>query len=368
MTNKLRLILNNFQSISNGELEFESGLNFILGQSNSGKTATFRALKTCLMNTLGSQRYIKKGTSEADVTLHYLDNVITWQRTPKESRYIINGQPNEKTGKSNALKILENQTGFVDNEDTLMNIEEELQLPFPFGYSKSELFKLYENVFCVSDSSVILKGAKEQEDVVKNEIASLDNELNKNKIKLKELQTFKKDIDLKVLKNYLRELKAQQQRLLSLRDGMEIIQKAVKANNVNLSISEIDLTDKVKTYKDLVATFSRIKRLKKLHSLSKTLRKEDYTNYLDKYFILVQLKREFKKLQDLNKIKFSKKEFKDLIAEYNSLVQYYNSLKEIERSIKDKEEKKKYYEDVMIKSTEELKKFKVCPLCHSKLN
>ena len=48
MGNELKLSFENFQSISQGELVFHTGTNVIIGQSNSGKTATFRGLKACL--------------------------------------------------------------------------------------------------------------------------------------------------------------------------------------------------------------------------------------------------------------------------------------------------------------------------------
>ena len=152
MSNELKLSIENFQSISKGELIFHKGTTVIIGQSNSGKTATFRALKACLSNPSGSQRFIKNGAKSASVLLEYDGNQIIWKKTPKESSYIINGETFLKTGSSNAFKIMED-TGFVrDDNDTIMNIEEELQLPFPFGISKAELFKLFENVFCTEVS------------------------------------------------------------------------------------------------------------------------------------------------------------------------------------------------------------------------
>ena len=202
MGNELKLSLENFQSISHGELVFHIGTTVIIGQSNSGKSATFRALKACLLNPSGSQRFIKKGAKSSSVALEYNGNQIIWKRTPTESSYIINGENFLKTGRSNAFKIIED-TGFViDSNDVLMNLEEELQLPFPFGISNADLFKLYENVFCISDSAVILKSAKGIEDKTKFEISTLENDILKNNNKLKELQEFKEFVDLDKLGNY----------------------------------------------------------------------------------------------------------------------------------------------------------------------
>ena len=44
------LKIEDFQSIGNAELEFIPGINLIVGQSNSGKTAVLRAIDSVLTN------------------------------------------------------------------------------------------------------------------------------------------------------------------------------------------------------------------------------------------------------------------------------------------------------------------------------
>ena len=270
MGNELKLSLENFQSISKGELIFHTGTTVIIGQSNSGKSATFRALKACLMNPIGSQRFIKKGTKSSSVALEYNGNQIIWKRTPKESSYIINGEEYLKTGKSNAFKIIED-TGFaVDSNDTIMNIEEELQLPFPFGMSKADLFKLYENVFCISDSAIILKSAKASEDKVKADIVAYENELNKNQNKLKELLDFKENVDLNKLGYYKRFLESKRDRIIVLKDGLPLIKKALRVKN--FEVEEKDFEDLLVIFLAKVGLKKELIKLKELHSLSKALK------------------------------------------------------------------------------------------------
>ena len=108
--NELKLSLQNFQSISEGELTFQTGLNFIVGQSNSGKSATFRAIKACLLNPAGSQRFIKRDANKTVVELKYNGNDICWDKSKKENSYTINGEYFRNTGKSDAFKILNNET------------------------------------------------------------------------------------------------------------------------------------------------------------------------------------------------------------------------------------------------------------------
>lgn len=401
--NSLRLQLENFQSISSGTLEFVTGLNFIVGQSNSGKSATFRGLKGCLCNPSGSQRFIKKGCSKATVTLEYNGNLITWIRTPKESKYEINGETYLKTGTASAFKLLPDETGFIQGDsNVVMNIEEELQLPFPFGLNKSELFKLYENVFCVSDSAVILKSAKEHENKVKFDLDMLEVELNKNNTKLQELEAFKQEIDLKELKRYLSDSKKLNDRLALLKEGNDVIKLAVRASSINLNISSFNVENKIFIYEELICLKDLISKVKKYHALGKELPspitassekilllkdKKELRTLMSRLSALNEIKveeKEFenklvlfndkyemgqilKRLRNLHTIQLKVMEFENKLIKYNELIKYKADLKSIsDKGIAKKKELEENRE--LLKSLQaKLSEYKVCPLCHRPL-
>lgn len=366
--NEIKILLDNFQSISSGELTFKTGLNFIIGQSNSGKTATFRALKALLLNPAGSQRFIKKGHSAAQVTMLYNGNEITWKRGQKDSSYIINGETYIKTGKSDVFKILDEDTGFVQGDDSaIMNIEEELQVPFPFGYSKSDLFKLYENVFCVSDSATILKSAKGNEDEVKSEISLLDNELTKNKKKLEELESFKKEINIDELKSMLSSLSKNKERIETLSDGLNLIKQLVALKTLKLPEQPI-LNNKVEEYNEKVKLLKTVQSLKELHSLGKSLKVEEFTSNLDKYKELFNLRRVVNHLRSINEIKVEVQSFENKLNQYKDLVSYLKEIREIQSAGKAKTAELQQAKAKVAEIENKLKEFKVCQLCHQPLN
>lgn len=404
MKNKLKLSLINFQSITNGELEFETGLNFIIGQSNSGKSATFRALKACLSNPIGSQRFIKKDTNIAEVILEYNDNVIDWKRTKTESSYNINGEEYVKTGRSDAFKIIAN-TGFVkDHNDVIMNIEEELQLPFPYGISKIDLFKLFENIFCVSDSAIILKSAKNHENEVKSDIELLENEISKVKNKLSELKKFQKEISLNKLKSTKDKVVKQQNNLNKLNEGIEIIRTAVELNKLKLPKPQ-DFNNKLEQYEDFYNTKNLINKLLELHGISQTIKEVkvpqsvDLREYkelitiqkdlvilnnllkikpdesfklkqidLNKYTDLKKMVKELNILRQLVSLKFPTYNIQSRLEEYENLVQYRDELRKIMAAGKNAVDKKKSISKKLSEIQEQLKTYKVCPLCHKPLN
>ena len=371
MGNELKLILDNFQSISHGELIFHQGINIIIGQSNSGKSATFRALKACLSNPSGSQRFIKKGTSSAMVTLEYNGNQIIWKRTAKENSYIINNEEYHKTGSSSAFKILDD-TGFVtDDEGTIMNIEEELQLPFPFDMTRSDLFKLYEDVFCVSDSAIILKAAKGTEDETKDEVALIENEISKNENKLKELIEFKNEVDINKLTNMKLFLEKRNNMIVKLKDGLPLIKKAYRVND--FKVEEQTFTDNYSLYKEKVQLKRDLSKLKKLHALSKTIDctyagDELLKENIDKLKELSDLRVTTTTLVALNEVNVQEQEFEDKLQKYKELREYALFLDSLKAKIKAKKNEAELTKIIIQELEETLKGFKVCPLCHQPLN
>lgn len=402
MGNELKLSLENFQSISQGELIFHTGTNVIVGQSNSGKSATFRALKACLINPKGSQRFIKKGKGSSTVTLEYNGNQIIWKRSDKESSYIINGEPYPKTGASSAVKIMGmEETGFViDLNDMILNIEEELQLPFPFGLSKTDLFKLFENVFCVSDSAIILKSAKKAEDEVSNNLTFLNNDLTKNKNKLEELQQFKDEVDLGKLNKMCEFLEKAQDKLRLLNDGLPLIKKAVAIQDFH--IDDFNIESKLEDYQSLTNLKETIIKLKELHKLGQELKGnslevvsvlDDYkgtialkkvaeqtkelhkvgqslkelsieiTPVLDDYEDLNSLKKVSEQLKELQNLSIGELEIENHLDEYTEKVAYLKFLKDLQQKIKNKKAQLTEVEATIKELEEKLKEFKVCPLC-----
>lgn len=370
--NELKLSLHNFQSISEGELVFKTGLNFIVGQSNSGKSATFRALKACLLNPKGSQRFIKKGNNKSVVTLLYNGNEIEWDRTNKESSYIINGERYIKTGASDTFKILMEGTGFVkdEKEGALMNIEEELQLPFPFGISKSDLFKLFENVFCVSDSAIILKAAKEQEDGIKENIEALELDKVKIQSKINNLEEFKEFVNLEQLQSYKNHLKEIEGRLELLKSGLSEIKTALKLDKANLEVGERVFDNLFSPYLEALELKKVFIQSKKLHKLNKDLQelKIEESNLKERYNELLDLKETLQKLISLNKIKVKESSFASKLEKLLELKSLQKFIKEdLPGQLKALEENKKREEERIQGIEARLKEFKVCPLCHHSL-
>lgn len=378
MSNNLNITLDNFQSISSAELTFEQGINILVGQSNSGKSAILRAIKAVLLNPNGSARYIKKGTNKATVTINYENNLIEWDREKKSSSYTVNSEPYGKTGNSNAFKILNDNTGFtLDNSGNLMNVEGELELPFPFDRSPSELFKLFENVFCVSDSATILKAFKEEEDNTQKQLNEVNSNIKSLHSKISALQTLKGEVDLDKLRQYkslLVELKNKQETLSEDLKQLNLSRIIINKVKLNKEYTDFDLQDKgVEEYKRVLLDYNTAKQTHKLIKLAKTLQVSPSfnTDLLLQYKELYKDYNELRNNSKLINLLDDKKEISidlEFCSCYNELYEDYVEVKKSMQHIKGLKNKQEELKSVIAECDSKLKEYKVCPLCGHELD
>ena len=83
-----KVILENFQSHKHTEVDFDDGLNIIVGESNNGKTSILRGIMWVIDNHPLGTDFIMAGEDECKVTVCYDDGTsITRGRTRKDTGY-----------------------------------------------------------------------------------------------------------------------------------------------------------------------------------------------------------------------------------------------------------------------------------------
>ncbi|KMK77287.1 AAA family ATPase [Alkalihalobacillus pseudalcaliphilus] len=96
MNNLVSIRLENFQSHLDTWVDFDVGLNVIVGQSDSGKTAIIRAIQWALYNLPRGTDFIRVGANFVRVTLQFEGGItIIRERTSSKNRYMIQ-KPNEE--------------------------------------------------------------------------------------------------------------------------------------------------------------------------------------------------------------------------------------------------------------------------------
>lgn len=202
----MKIKLKNFQSIKSEEIEFNPGLTLITGPTNSGKTAIFRGLMTLLTNPVEAPDFIngselsEKGES-AELSVTLLDEgipTIEFHRAKGKAWYMINNKKYSKLSRSTLFDIYpEMHKKFVYNPDDprkILNFQTENNLAFPFDRSDTEMFKLFERIFSISDTRAIIDTMKKEED-------ETTFKLNQNLADKSNLQTSKS-----ILQNILQQI------------------------------------------------------------------------------------------------------------------------------------------------------------------
>lgn len=92
-----KVILKNFQSHKYSVIEFDEGLNIIVGPSDSGKSAIIRAIKWALYNDPLGDYFIREGEDEASVVLIFSNNIkVKRLRSKSRNAYILYGHDGEE--------------------------------------------------------------------------------------------------------------------------------------------------------------------------------------------------------------------------------------------------------------------------------
>lgn len=182
----MKVSIKDFQIIKNAELEFVPGLTVIQGESNNGKSAIFRAIKSCIYNEPGNN-HVRNGCKNYMVGIQYNGHTIILQKG-ENSLYVIDGQQYNKIGKTQVPYVAEllgiNALSINDTTEKI-NFWDQMEKPFLLDRNSSELFKF------IVDSG--------KDDNLNNTLRSMVSDKNKLNVEknLKEgaINQLKKQID-----------------------------------------------------------------------------------------------------------------------------------------------------------------------------
>lgn len=160
----MKLAIENFQSIRLLRTEFVPGLTVITGPTGSGKTAIIRAIVEAVDNPKGCQGDITTGQDRARVAMKFPGmDVVTWCREEKTCSYKYGKADMTKAGGTDLIEICPQSPFIRDFKGKIVNIQTEWDHLFPYDYSPTELFRLFEGMFNFSDTKTITTQIREDE-------------------------------------------------------------------------------------------------------------------------------------------------------------------------------------------------------------
>lgn len=298
------VILNNFQSHKHTILEFNEGLNVIIGPSDTGKSAIIRAIKWVLYNEPSGDYFIRQGENDVSVILIFSDNTkIKRYRSKSKNQYILYdhlgeeikyegfglGVPEEIIEKIGIKKI------YLDSEETnLINLGEQLEGPFLLSEKTSTRASAIGRLIGVNIIDDALKDTLR--DLRNSSIQKKDKDYHISSLK-EELKSFEhlKDLNfkLKQLEKIKGSIKIKNQKkdsLIKLSSKYMENEKEIRTINTYL--------DKLKNLDNLDITIKTIEELNKNYKYLKN--KKDIFKYcrseIDKSLIIID------KLKGINRL------------------------------------------------------------------
>ena len=269
-----KVIIDNFQSHEHTELNFDLGLNIIVGQSDKGKSAILRAIKWVLYNEPRGADFIRNGTNECSVTIVTGDDyTVTRRRKTNKNTYTVIKPDGEKLefenfGNAVPLEVIE-ATGVKEiklDTDTSakLNLNEQLDPPFLLSETGTMRAKAIGRIVNtniidaaerdimkdISNNNLVLKGYEKQLSEIEDELKQHSN------IDVEEKIIKKIESQLAILD----EINPKFEKIKELNDKIKLINNQID-KNVRVLSKLNSLSDLSDNYKELKEKSIYLQRL-----------------------------------------------------------------------------------------------------------
>ena len=355
----------NFKKHSHLIIEFSDKLNILHGQNDAGKSCVIEAIKWIFFS---EGKDIRKEETKKTTASVILDNDVKITKIRSASVNAYELEVNSETKRFDAVgktipdeikEVLQVRTIEIDNEEIILNIADQITLPFLLGSSATFRSKLFNKL---TGSNLIDKTLQS---------------FNKDILKISRESKLEAD-HLEQQKISLEVTKQEKDKLETLYGNFKIKVEEIKAlqahfekvNEYSLKLNEIN--------NDLKETENKLKKIKTVpDELLKELNEK--INNLGKYTELYTkiknnnagLEEVGKQLIELKIVDINTGELKEKIERLEKMKEMHSQLVEIEevtehllgkieKSGKNILEGKKRYKDI-------LKELKICPLCKQEI-
>ncbi|WP_413381474.1 AAA family ATPase [Alkalihalobacillus sp. 1P02AB] len=268
MNNILSVRLENFQSHLDTWIDFDKGLNVIVGQSDSGKTAIIRAIRWVLFNLPRGTDFVRVGANFVRVTIEFENGVtIIRERKSSKNRYIIKKANDEELilegfGTQVPKEVLEAHGMFplrVDRDNELhLHLAQQLDGPFLLEQTGSVRAKTIGRIsgahyldMAIRDTSKDLSQLQQRKKHGQEEVEQLQHQLepyqalNDSKEKINRVEAFMTQLKVKQdrlekWKSLQAEYKEQQQEKAKMLRTKQLVSGAlnweVKLENIQIAM------------------------------------------------------------------------------------------------------------------------------------
>ncbi len=345
----IKVEIENFQSHKNTVLEFVPGTNVVIGESDAGKSAIFRAINWVITNRPLGDTFRSDWGGDTRVAVYTSEGgVIERIKTATRNVYVINGKPLTAFGS----EVPEQVSEILRMDEA--NIQSQMDIPFLLAVSPGEAARLLNKAASIDDIDYTISN-------LRSEYQKISNNIKFNEGKLKDYEEKIKEYDnIPILEGKLEQLEDAEKE----REKHE--QKLAKLTQLVAGVIRIHTElEKTKNIQQIAQKFEQIlsrynqyeeqrKRLDKLEQVAHKVKiRRTYlksTQYIDDCLTLVE--KAYIEYQEYQTRQQTLSQLKRLVESITSLTQ---SIDRVEREISQLEKEfRKLCPDE-------------CPLCGAKI-
>lgn len=341
--------IENFQSHKKSVLEFVPGTNVIIGESDAGKSAIFRAINWVISNRPLGDAFRSEWGGDTSVTLFTTDgHTVQRIRAASRNEYIIDGKAIKAFGQEVPQQVLD-----VLQLDEA-NIQAQMDAPFLLAATPGEAARLLNRAASIDDIDLTISNLKSAYTKIGNELKFNENKLAEHKQQLKQYD------DIPVLEEKLQQVEEAENKCQQMKQNLGCLSNLVQ--KIENTYAELQKTASIpvisEKYERALERYKELddkqKQLQQLTRLTQRVReRQEYlaaTEYVDRCLTLTEQARErYQEYQDKQKEIASLKQVCNRISNTRNYIALLNM--EISRL---EQEFRKLCPDV-------------CPLCGSEI-
>jgi len=345
----IKVEIENFQSHKNTVLEFAPGTNVVIGESDAGKSAIFRAINWVITNRPLGDAFRSDWGGDTRVSIYTSEgDVIERIKTASRNVYVINGKALTAFGS----EVPEQVSEILRMDEA--NIQSQMDVPFLLAVSPGEAARLLNKAASIDDIDYTISN-------LRGEYQKISNNVKFNEGKLKDYEKQIKQYDnlpeleekLEQVEEAEKELEKHEQKLAKLSqlvsDIRRIHTELEKTKNIQQIAQKFEQI--LSRYKEYEEQRKRLDRLEQFaHKVKIRKAYLESTQYIDDCFTLVQ-----KTYDEYQKYQTKQQTFTKLKRLIGSVIALNQFIQRIEREISllEKEFKRLCPEE--------------CPLCGARI-
>ena len=293
-----QLILQNFQSHKDTELNFSDGVNIIVGPSDSGKSAILRAIKLLVWNRPSGNEMRSTWGGKTNIEI-FTDDAHVVRIKDKEEIYIL-GDQHFKAFRTDVPKEIQDALNLSE-----INLQQQLDSPFLLSLSPGQVAQHFNSIAKLDQIDTGLFNINKAIREIESQSKYKQTDLKNHEIELdkyKHLEKFEAEIEiLEQMQNQLHSLQSSRQTLDSIIYDHKQADSFIAQHKVLLS-DETKVNDILALIEEKNKLIEEQRKLirstKELSSIAQKIKQEQ--EYIQDEPLVTALLTQYKTLKPLN--------------------------------------------------------------------